>query len=361
MKVLFVLENYHPKIGGVETLFKLLCETLAQKGHEVRVITTHHPGLATTEVLNGVHIQRLRITNRYLFTFLAFGSVFKWTKWADFVHTTSYNAGFPAGISGLILRKKVVITFHEVWGKLWLTLPFMPYLSKWAHRLYEWALLRIPFYRFVAVSEFTKNALRSAGIAENRIVRIYNGVDYADIPKRLEEPDNTVFTYTYYGRLGISKGLDVLLKAAHRFRKDIPASKLQIITAREPVGLLRQVQRMINELNLEDYVTLIHHLPFTELVRHIHESDCVVIPSYSEGFCFVAAETVAMNVPIISSHRGALPEVVSGRHIEMETLDSDALYRALVQARAGEYQHSPKRKYTLEENINGHLSLYEAL
>jgi multimeric flavodoxin WrbA len=40
MKILFVLEHYYPHTGGVEILFKNLCEGLVKKGHEVEVITT---------------------------------------------------------------------------------------------------------------------------------------------------------------------------------------------------------------------------------------------------------------------------------------------------------------------------------
>ena len=39
MKILFVLENFYPNIGGVETLFKSLTEQLVREGHEVMVIT----------------------------------------------------------------------------------------------------------------------------------------------------------------------------------------------------------------------------------------------------------------------------------------------------------------------------------
>ncbi len=32
MRVLFVLENYFPFVGGAETLFQHVCEGLAEKG-----------------------------------------------------------------------------------------------------------------------------------------------------------------------------------------------------------------------------------------------------------------------------------------------------------------------------------------
>ena len=47
MKILFVIENYPPHIGGVEALFKNLAEGLAKK-HEVTIIT-HKPKKAPSK------------------------------------------------------------------------------------------------------------------------------------------------------------------------------------------------------------------------------------------------------------------------------------------------------------------------
>ena len=39
MKVLFVLENYIPHIGGVEIVFKNLSGGLVKVGHDVSIVT----------------------------------------------------------------------------------------------------------------------------------------------------------------------------------------------------------------------------------------------------------------------------------------------------------------------------------
>ena len=39
MKILFVLENYTPHIGGVEIVFKNLSEGLAKLGHDISIVT----------------------------------------------------------------------------------------------------------------------------------------------------------------------------------------------------------------------------------------------------------------------------------------------------------------------------------
>lgn len=96
MKILFVLEYYFPHIGGVETLFKSLCEGLVKKGHKVKVVTMQIEGTKGNEIVNGVDITRIPFPNRYLFTFLSFFDVLRLAKGVDIIVTTTYNGAPPA-------------------------------------------------------------------------------------------------------------------------------------------------------------------------------------------------------------------------------------------------------------------------
>ena len=93
-----------------------------------------------------------------------------------------------------------------------------------------------------------------------------------------------------------------------------------------------KIVSFIAENKLENYVILKHHLPFETLKKSIAASDCVIIPSYSEGFCFAAVETIALGTPLISSNQTALKEVVSGQFIKMDKLSVEALVTAMDKA-----------------------------
>ena len=206
MKILFILELYYPNIGGIEKLFKTLAEKLVEEGNEVTVITTRfRRGLPAEENLNGVHIKRLKISSRFVFTFFGVFGMLREAFSADIIHTTSYNAAFPARLAGLIARKRVIITFHEAWGKLWFKMPFTDKISKTLFFIYEQFILHLGFYRFVAVSDYTANSLARMGVSKKRIIRIYNGLDYSKYDDTNYSPPKE-FTFTYFGRLGISKG-----------------------------------------------------------------------------------------------------------------------------------------------------------
>ena len=361
MKILFVLEHFYPYIGGSEKLFFELSKKLTEKGYQVTVVTTRYkPSLPKEEMIDKVQVFRMRSRNRFLFSFFSLPAIIAQARHADLIHTTTYNAALPACLAGWFLRKPVIVTFHEVWGKLWLELPFLKPWQKRLYFAYEKMVLWLPFHRYLAVSKFTKERLKDAGIKSSRIVQIYNGLDYENF-KPLNHIPPPVFTYTYFGRLGVSKGLDILLPAAKRFREHSPKSRLQLIIPKQPKAIYQLVLHLIQSLNLEEHVVLLHDLPRQQLYGTLLQSSCVVIPSYSEGFCFAAAEAAALGVPIISSGKGALKEVVSGKNIQMQGLTENALLEALLSACSGDWKVLPEKRFTLKQTVEQHLELYATL
>ena len=126
MKILFILEHYYPYTGGSESLFKYLAEGLSKKGNKVTVITSRfNKKIKREEVINGVTIRRIPLANRYLFTVFSIPFLIKEALKSDVIHTTTYNAALPAFCVAKLARKKIYITFHEVWGKLWFKLPLI--------------------------------------------------------------------------------------------------------------------------------------------------------------------------------------------------------------------------------------------
>ena len=361
MKILFVLEHFYPYIGGAESLFWELATALARQGQEVGVVTTRfRPDLPREETLQGVKVYRVDCRNRYLFSFFSLPVILSRLKHYDLVHTTSYNAALPAWLAARIGRKPVVVTFHEAWGKLWWKLPFANFPQRLAFYCWEQLLLRLPFRRFIAVSDFTKQELIRQGVKADIIERIYNGLDYKEFDAYTHQPP-PVFTYAYFGRLGMSKGLDLLLPAAREMAQSHPESRLKLIVPTYPEAMYRWVMDQIQSYGLEEHVMLRHDLPKSELLEEISGSSCVVIPSYSEGFCFVAAEAVALGVPVISSQKGALAEVVGGAYLPLAEMSAPALAEALRQAYAGNWQGKPQLQFPLSGSVEAYLRLYASL
>jgi len=361
MKILFVLEHYPPYIGGAETLFGSLAGQLAKNGHEVRVITTRFsPELPVQEVKSGVSIRRINCDNRFLFSVLAFPAALRAARWADVVHTTTYNAAPPAWLAAKLTGRRAVITFHEFWGGLWLHLPFLTAFQAHIYRAFERFVLKLPFDDYVAVSDFTARTLVQNGVNNDSITRIYNGLNYDRFTGDQHRPKQG-FNYTFFGRLGVSKGLDLLLPAAAALKKTHPDARLQLIIPLRPATMLARINRLVDALEISDITDVYHELNQEDLRQQLSSSSCVVIPSYSEGFCFAAAEAVAMGIPIISSGQGALVETVGGDFIELQEMTAGALTNALARAAAGDYNYRPPIIYPLNASVEKYQRFYQQI
>ncbi len=359
MHILFVLEHYFPYIGGAEKLFKNLAESLVKKGFKVTIATSkHQPTLPIHETINGVEIVRLPFSNRFSFTFFSFIYLIKYIRKCDIVHTTSYNAALPAFFAGKLCRKPIYITFHEVWDRLWLSLPFYSNLQKLSFYFFEKLILVLPFTKYIAVSEFTKISLVHAGIHASKIVRIYNGLDYDNLLNTHQQSQSNRLAFTYYGRLGASKGLDLLLDAMRLLKQANFHFKCQLIIPKYPNAIYHQVLKLIEYYQLDDNITIFHELSEMELYQQIQSSSFVVIPSRSEGFCFVAAECSALKIPVVSSGKGALPETVSGHYIQLDELDAIHLKEAIEKAFKQEWQEKEIRRFILDDMIQNYVKVY---
>jgi len=359
MKLLFVLEYYYPNIGGVEKLFKSLAEELVAHRHDVTIVTTRFDkNLAARETINGVNIVRLNLRNRFFFTFFSLPVVMKYARLADIIHTTSYNAALQAFVASKLLRKKVIITFNEVWNKFWFTLPFLSTIERFAFYRFEQLLLKLSFDKFIAVSDYTFNCLIHGSVKPSKVKRIYNGIVYQAIAKEAHAAPKD-FVYTYFGRLGVSKGLDVLLEAARDFQKQYPAARLKMIIPLIPASFYKKIVQLIENYQLNDSILLLHNLSPAQLEAELLTSSCVVIPSYTEGFCFAAVETIALGVPIIYSSAGALAETVSGVAIKLPELNSKELTIALTKAINNEWSKTPVKRFELKDTVGEYLKMYE--
>ncbi len=362
MNILFILEYYHPHTGGVETFFKNLVERLDHQGHRVEVITNKHDlSLPSVEQYGNVTIRRYRFWSRYVFTFGAWWVAMKPAQRADIIHTTSYNAALPSWIVAKIKRRPSIITFHEVWNQLWFELPWMTGWIRHLHRAFEKMLCRLSFDRFVAVSDYTRQSLLDIGVSQRRVMRIYNGIEYPMPVRHKTRQGQDTFRFLFFGRVSYSKGVDLLLEASSLLKMKGYDFILELVVPSERTPLLDKAMDMIARYDLESRIYVQHDLPQDQLQHKIAHVDAVVIPSYSEGFCFAAVETMAIGTPIISSGRGALKEVVGGKYLEMQEFNASELAEQMILAMKHQWLSKEIRTFELSDTIGQYEDLYKKL
>lgn len=374
MKILFVLEHYLPHIGGVEIVFKNLCEGLAERGHTVKVITSKLPATPSREVINGVEVERVPVPekmSRYFFTFMAIPRAIKDAKNFDIVHTTTFTGSFPAWVGKAVRNKPSLITVHEVWIDLWKKVTEKSRISAFIHNFLEKRIYGLSFDRYVCVSNATRKELMKQNVKKENVVTIHNGMDYEHwnpkkydgmpVRKKLGVENN--FVYFAYGRPGTSKGFEYLIKAVPFVKAEIKNSKLVLILSKDKTYSkeYEKLMELIKNLNVKEDIIVIEPVGYKELPNYVMMADCIVIPSLSEGFGYACVEACSLGKAVVASNTTSLPEVISGRGKLVEAGDEKAIAQGIIDISKGKADVFREKKFLWKDAIDKYEKVYKEL
>jgi hypothetical protein len=108
--ILFCFDVYYPNIGGGEFYYQKIAEAAVAAGNRATLVTTHtHADSPSHEFHNGVDIYRVKTPARILFALLALPLMWRLSRSADLIHTSTFAAAFPSYLVGKIRRKPTVI------------------------------------------------------------------------------------------------------------------------------------------------------------------------------------------------------------------------------------------------------------
>ncbi|OGP35955.1 MAG: hypothetical protein A2X87_04755 [Deltaproteobacteria bacterium GWC2_42_51] len=358
-------------MGGVEYLFKNLIEGLSKRGFEVSVLTRRLKGTPRQETIEGVKILRIRTFNRYLFTFLSLPMAIIMGRGCNLIHTTTFNGAFPAWVASRIWGVPIVITIHEVWLNKWRTLTDMNWGSAAIHSFLERLIYLLRFDFYIAVSHSTENQLIEAGIEKKRLKAVYNGFEHEFFsPERYD--GNIVrerhglgdaFVCFSWGRPGVSKGHEYLVKAIPLIVKAIPHARfLLMLSGRDSYKKrYRYLTGLIQRLGLNEKVLLIDPVPRQELGHYLKSADCIVIPSLAEGFGYTVLEACRMGRPVVASNTTSIPEVIGGKYVLVEPKSPEAIVKGVEMVYHGKYTISDMKVFAWEKAISEYANIYEKL
>lgn len=374
MKILLVYEYYAPHVGGGEIALQQLAEGLVVLGHQVNLVTSRLPGTAVSETMRGVQVHRVKVPRwaaRYWFIVCSFKSTFALAKTADVIHTFTYTAVLPAWLAAWLRHKPTVLTVHEYWGELWQQFSGLNPVSAWLHRLFERALFVFKFDRTVAVSNFTRERLLTLGLSPDTTRVIHQGIDQSvfhpidqQLTERLRQDmqvaPNT-FVYLFFGRPGLSKGVEYLLHAVPTITRQLPNSQLWLILGAEPADQYARCLQLIKQLGIQYQVQVIASVPRTDLPTYIAAAQAVVVPSLSEGFGFSVAESCATGTPLVATRAGSIPEVISGQFVLIEPGSVTAIAQGVLAISSDHMTHTPLKQFSWKTTVELHDRLYTEL
>jgi glycosyltransferase involved in cell wall biosynthesis len=175
-------------------------------------------------------------------------------------------------------------------------------------------IMTAPAKRIIAISKFVKEQLVKAGVAEEKIVVRYLGVDCERfVPKgdaRAEwvsryglEEDALIMSSVSY--LRAFKNPQVLVAICKELKnRGVPA---RLFVAGDG-DMLPDLKTSTKELGVDDYLTWLGNVDDPKPL--LQASDVFLLVSTGEAFGLVLAEAMACEVPVVGTNSGSLPEVV---------------------------------------------------
>ena len=168
----------------------------------------------------------------------------------------------------------------------------------------------------ICVSQPSKeDVISEFKVDEKKITVIPNGIDIGIFkPSSIKKSLSFRIVTTASADIPL-KGLRHLILALPRVIRQFPLTSLTVI-GKSPEK--SNLNKLIDDLDLEDKITFRSGISEKEIVKTYHDSDIAVIPSLYEGFGFGAGEAMACGVPLISTDSGGLKQVIGDAAVKIK-------------------------------------------
>ena len=241
--------------------------------------------------------------------------------------------------SDLFTKKcKKILTIHD------LTPLFFSYHDKYDR-------LNLKFLRFfrkeidaiIVPSISTKNdVIRYLKISEDKIKVIPYGRDerfkvikderiLSKVSKHYKLPTKFIL---YVGNIEPRKNIEGILKAYYRLRKKQLSKEYKLILVGKPWKGYSKVFNLSRKLKLQKDVIFTNYIDNKDMPIIYNLAECLVYPSFYEGFGLPPLEAMACGCPVVVSNTSSLPEVVGDAGIKVDPCNineiADAIYEILI-------------------------------
>ena len=152
-------------------------------------------------------------------------------------------------------------------------------------------------------------------IDENKIKKITPGID-----KEIFTPDVTIERENIVlsiGRIQEQKGQVETIKFLDNFRKIENNFKCYFIggpSGKSGEEYLQILKDTVKDLSLESHVEFLDNLPQIKIKELLNKSKLLIHTSQFETFGLVATEANAMGVPVLTTNKGSLMEIIKNNH-----------------------------------------------
>ena len=378
-------------LGGAQENTLITCKLLAQRGHDVTLITGPALGpegelfnQAQNQGYKIIIVDKLRRAINPLHDLPAYYEIKKILRQLqpDIVHTHSAKAGILGRIAAYNLRNtnhamRNMKIFHTIHG-----LAFHPYQSHWLNRFYitieKYTAKKTDF--FISVADAMTNQALAAGIGkQDQYVTAYSAIEEDDFLKPIPEEQKNQFRQKFsiredaivlvtIARLFMLKGHDYIIESAKTLSKQFDNCVWLFVG---DGNLSDQYKNQVKELGLEERIKFTGLLPPSEIPLAIQSSDILVHCSLREGLARTLPQALLCGRPAISFDVDGAREVINentGRLIEPKNIEqlieacAELIKDENLRNRLGEQgRESVKTKFAPETMVDTIEAMYNKL
>ena len=309
LKIAMVSDAAYPfSKGGVEKRNWDIALRLRERGHEIHMINGLVPTGRNECIVDGIRIhgvckaddlyasRRRSILSALKFSFGLIPHLVRNDYDVYVCDQFPLLHILPVRLVTWLKRKKLVLTWHEVWGRYWFK--YLGWIGAVGYVM-ERIAVRVAD-RIISVSDQTTNALVDKLKVDPKYVEtVVNGIPYYHIQgvRTSAEVSDLIFV----GRLMSHKNVDALLKAIELIVRDHP----DLISRCLIVGdgpERKTLEKMVSDKHMDGLIV------FKGVVKEADElyglmkaSKVFVLPSTREGFGITAIEANACGLPVVTS------------------------------------------------------------
>ena len=314
MKILITVGIFPPDIGGPASFVPKIAELYSNSGHDVTVVCL--TDRKQTDNLNFKVVRILRNQNLLI----------RWIKTVSQIIRQGYNAdlffvnGLPmeSYIANIFTRKKLIRKIVGDWAwergmnKKIVNESFDEFQNN-RHNLHleiakfsrGWTATKANL--IITPSNHLKNVVKGWGVKENSIKVIYNGTKLKNKPDPIVDQPNDYLKLITVGRLAPWKNIDIIIEALSDYKK-ANQNFIFYIVGSGPEEM--KLKKLVNDLDLENFVTFTGQLQKDDLNYYLQKSDIYIQASSYEGLPHVILEAMSHNLSIISTPIGGTNEVI---------------------------------------------------
>jgi len=322
MKIAILVGLFPPKwLAGTEIATYYMAEHLAQRGHEVHVITSLDEGLPEENYEKGFYIHRLPRTKiRFAGAFIFWADIVRVIEKIspDIVHAQSLGIGVPA-----LLSKKILKFPYAVWGQ-----GSDVYLPDWFTKLTSKTIIKNA-NSVIALTEDMKRAMQA--IYNRDITIVPNGIDLKEYTSELpvQNVERAEKRILFVGRLHPVKGTQYLLGAMSIVHRELREAKLILVGDGEE---REHLETLTDNLGIRECVEFAGRVPHERVKDYMNQAEVFVLSSLSEGFPVTILEAMACGLPVVATRVGGIPDIIEDgtNGYLVDTMNQEQLAEALL-------------------------------